>query len=379
MIESFRSRILNELLIKGTPAEKVFDDIVKMASEFCHTPIALITLLDDKKQYFKAAIGTDIKETKIEDSFCIHTLNSGLDVFEVPDTLNAEFLKDNPFVSGDPGIRFYTGVTLKSSEGVGIGTLCVVDVVPRKLEETQNRMLQLLAGTITHLLQMRRVNLIQKARLNKSNTNLKVALDRLVEAQELSRLGSWDWDLRSNNFVWSKELYHLFGIDPIIQQDLDFKKWQSMIHPDDLTPLRESLRKAIKEHKKSIIEYRVNKDDGTQLWISGKSKIHLDEDGLPVRMSGTAHDITNRKKAEAEKETYTRTLEEMLFSLSHELRKPIASSLSLSKAIGDEDADLIDQLGVVKIADDFKKHVEEIDEHVNNFTKKIHEKKSEFK
>ena len=103
----------------------------------CDTPIALISLVDDRRQWFKSRVGLDVSETP-RDIFCTYTI-TGEQIFEVPDALQDPRFRDNPLVQGDPHIRFYAGTPLTSPDGHNLGTLCVIDRKPRRLSSEQRK------------------------------------------------------------------------------------------------------------------------------------------------------------------------------------------------------------------------------------------------
>ena len=126
-----------KLMIVDASFETVFDSITKVASEICGTPIALISLIDDKRQWFIANVGLDsYHETNREVSFCTHTVQDDV-LLEVPDATQDDRFMDNPLVTGNPEIRFYCDVPIKLPLGEIIGSLCVIDTVTRYLNETQ--------------------------------------------------------------------------------------------------------------------------------------------------------------------------------------------------------------------------------------------------
>ena len=143
-----RSKLLD------TTAEEVFDDITKLASQICETPFALITLVDDTRQWFKSNIGLDVSETAREISFCSHAI-LGNKLFEIPDALNDERFRKNPLVVSDPHIRFYAGMPLITSEGYAFGTLCVIDTTPKQLTYEQRSALQMLGRQVVTLIEYR--------------------------------------------------------------------------------------------------------------------------------------------------------------------------------------------------------------------------------
>lgn len=134
--------------------ELAFDELTELASSICATPISLITLIDQERQWFKSRVGLEMQETPRDHAFCSHAiLHSG--VFEVPDTEQDSRFIDNPLVTGQPHIRFYAGAPLVTQSGLPIGTLCVIDKVTRELTDKQKRALQLLAHQVMGQLQLR--------------------------------------------------------------------------------------------------------------------------------------------------------------------------------------------------------------------------------
>ena len=128
--EQLRLEKLEAYKILDTPSESDFNELVLLASKICRTPISLISLIDEKRQWFKANIGLTVNETAREVSFCQHAIQQH-EVFLIRDALNDERFKYNPLVTGYPDIRFYAGMPLATNDGFNLGTLCVIDTVPR--------------------------------------------------------------------------------------------------------------------------------------------------------------------------------------------------------------------------------------------------------
>ncbi len=153
--ESARLAALGAYRVLDTDPEKAFDDLALLASEICDTPIALITLVDEKRQWFKAHIGTSLRETDRGISFCAHAIEAP-GIFVVPDAMNDERFRENPLVRQDPNIRFYAGAPLVTPEGQALGTLCVIDRVPRTLTDRQRHALDVLRRQVEAQLELRR-------------------------------------------------------------------------------------------------------------------------------------------------------------------------------------------------------------------------------
>jgi len=155
--EKQRIAALRSYEILDTPREAEFDDIVRVVSAICETPISVINLIDHGRQWFKAEVGLGVRETPLPASICAHAiLQPGL--FVVPDTLNDQRFLDNPLVTGDPHLRFYAGALLETEEGLPLGTICVLDYKPRQLTDNQKDLLRLMASQIMKLFELRRQN-----------------------------------------------------------------------------------------------------------------------------------------------------------------------------------------------------------------------------
>lgn len=154
-----RMAVLESYCVLDTPTERDFDALVKLASQICETPVSLISLVTDNRQWFKAKTGFDEAETTLDKSICNHTMWSD-ELVEIIDASQDERFINNPLVSGGPKIKFYSSVALKTSEGIPLGALCVIDDKPKQLTDNQRFALQALGNQVMAQLELRK-NLVE--------------------------------------------------------------------------------------------------------------------------------------------------------------------------------------------------------------------------
>ncbi|GAB3752209.1 sensor histidine kinase [Spirosoma pomorum] len=215
--ESRRLQALREYEILDSLPELDYDQITSLAAQLCQAPIALISLVDEERQWFKATQGLAVAETPRQFSFCAHAIRQPSQPFLVPDTRQDERFATNPFVTGEPHIVFYAGIPLVDADGFALGSLCVMDVEPRQLSEGQLTALGSLTNQVVKLLALRKANralLLSEQRyqtltaaleeqvetrtqaLTAANQALQTANERLVRAndtlQEFASVASHD-------------------------------------------------------------------------------------------------------------------------------------------------------------------------------------------
>ena len=174
--ENERLKSLKSYSIIDTLPEADYDDITTIAAGICNTPISLVTLIDDDRQWFKSHYGLNATETPRDFSFCAHAINEPDTLFEIQDSRKDERFYDNPFVTGEPNIIFYAGVPLIGEDGLPLGTLCVIDHKPKLLNEVQKKSLKSLAQQVTKLLELRKnkIELEESVKtIQQANTDLE--------------------------------------------------------------------------------------------------------------------------------------------------------------------------------------------------------------
>ena len=190
--EAQRLAALREYRILDTAVEKAYDDITALAAYICDVPIALISLVDESRQWFKSRLGLRRQETPRDVAFCAHAILQ-TEPLIVRDAMEDERFADNPLVLGGPHIRFYAGFPLTTPEGLALGTLCAIDRKPRQLSTEQQRAMQALARQVMALLDLRR-----------ASSHLADALEHLKTLRGLLPICAWCKRIRDDDGYWSQ-------------------------------------------------------------------------------------------------------------------------------------------------------------------------------
>jgi GAF domain-containing protein len=181
--EEARIVALDKYAILDTDPEQPFDDLTLLASFICRTPIALISLVDEDRQWFKSRVGINASETSRDIAFCSTAILQS-DVFVVPDALADDRFRDNPLVTSDPHVRFYAGAPLINEDGYALGTLCVVDRTPRELAADEREALKALSRLALAQLEFRRNLILLKEALTDRTKEEHERQNELVHVQE---------------------------------------------------------------------------------------------------------------------------------------------------------------------------------------------------
>ena len=284
--EAERLAALMSFQILDTPPEPSYDRVARVAAQICRAPIALVSLIDDERQWFKAEIGLGFRETPRAASICAHALaHDGL--FVVPDTLEDPRFVTSPLVAGAPHVRFYAGARLETDDGLPLGTLCVFDRVPRPegLTDEQAETLVTLARAVMSQLDLKRLN----AALSKSENRFKILVDTIPQIV---------WSARPDG----KEDYYNKRWHEFTGEPLDIpgeQSWASVLHPGDRGPAMQRWYSVIRTGEDYENEYRVRHRSGEYRWVLTRAKPVRSENGSIERWFGTTTDIDDRRKAEA--------------------------------------------------------------------------------
>jgi PAS domain S-box-containing protein len=277
--EQDRLAALYALDILDTEAEHSFDRIVKMAARLLNAPIALVSLVDRDRQWFKAKCGVDASETAREFSFCTHAMLGSETMVVCDATRDARFW-ENPFVTGSTSVRFYAGAPLRTRDGLGLGSLCVIDTVAREWpSQGQLDNLEDLAYLVSQQLEMR---LSEKAR--------RANEARLNEAQRIAHVGHWEWDPQTRFGLWSDETYRLFGLPP--QTGISLERFENLLPPEDRKRVMHAFSNCLQTGEPYAVTHRIVRPNGSVIHVEARGRM---ERG---KIAGTLLDVTARVQAD---------------------------------------------------------------------------------
>lgn len=351
--EKERMEDLLSYRILGNQHEPDLDELAELASLICNAPISLITLIDEDFQWFLAKTGTSLDGTRREDAFCIHTLDHPNDLMLVPDAKEDKRFVQNPMVTGEGSIRFYAGAPIVSVRGNVLGTICVLDHIPRELDEKQQNGLKILAKKAHKFMHNRKVILNQKddidsnaEKLRKLTYSIPSTIFQLRRKTDLSF--KYDFislgDFQLPESILEKEIKK----NPIVGFNLVYEK--------DRQGFMDSLEASYTNLELWNFEYRVEQQNQI-FWYMVKAIPERQENG-DVVWYGCFVDITSHVK-------YEETIEQIAFDISHVMRKPIANLLGLASLIQHEENINEKSLKV------YAKSIFEVSQEMDNFSREL--------
>jgi len=307
---------LKQYQILDTTSELLFDDITKLASKICGTPIALITLLDENRQWFKSAIGLDATETPRNISFCGHAI-LGDDIFEISNALDDERFFDNPLVTEQPNIRFYAGMPLITENGYGLGTLCVIDQTARQLSEDQRESLRILGRQVVAQIEHRM-----------SMLKIEEMTELLESTGRMAKVGGWILDLRTMHIQWTKEVYSIHELEVTEPPSVEdcFKHYT----PEFQLIIKAAVKRAIATGGSWDLELPFITAKNNHLWVRAQGTA-IYKNSKVVRLMGSFQNITELKKSQSDLAWVNRAL--LILSKSNETLIHMRDETKLIKEI----------------------------------------------
>jgi PAS domain S-box-containing protein len=334
--EEARLAALRSLEILDTASEESFDELTALAARICQTPIALVSLVDEDRQWFKSRVGWSATATPRDISFCAHTILNH-DLLVVPDaSVDARFA-NSPLVTSDPGIRFYAGAPLVTPEGHALGSLCVIDRRPRALTAEQAQALRILSHQVVALLQTRR-HLAELEHITKERLQAEQALAQerylLVTLMDNVPDNIYFKDAAGRFLRINNALTTYFGLaDPaqaIGKTDSDYftEEHARAAYEDEQQIMRTGQPLVGKEEKETWLDGRVR-------WVSSTKMPFCDKDGTIIGTFGVSRDITNLKLAEEALRLAHHELEIKVEQRTAELRRTTTAALAAQQRFRD--------------------------------------------
>ena len=283
--DAARLKALDSFGILDTPSEESFDGIAELAAEICGTPIAVVNLIGDGRQFFKAEVGLGVRETPLDTSFCQQAILQE-DFLYVPDAAKDARFACNPLVTGAPGLRFYAGALLKTAEGHPIGTVCVLDTRPRELTERQRAALRHLARQAMAQLELRRSLREQRDQQRLHNQILESATDFAIIAT----------DRNGHVTRWNVGAERILGWT---EAEMLGKPAQVFFTPEDRADRRPETEMALAlEHGSAPDERWHLRRNGERFWANGEMMPLRDEAGAPQGFLKILRDRTRQRESE---------------------------------------------------------------------------------
>ncbi len=291
--EANRVEALKRHAILDTEPEQVFDDLVELAAKLCQTPIALVSLVDPFRQWFKAKVGITACDTSRDIAFCAHAILQR-EIFEVRDALHDPRFAGNPLVTENPFIRFYAGIPLVTHDGYALGTLCVIDRVPRELTADQRRALTALGRQAMSLLELRWSHILleksvaaeNQARLTEAK--LCFAIDHSIDGMAVLN--------RDGRYTYINQAHaEMYGYEPT---DLIGKPWTVLYTPEWYSRIQDSYFPILLQQGYWRGEVIGKKKSGDSFSVEVSLALLPSHGALGDWLLCTCQDMTARKRAE---------------------------------------------------------------------------------
>ena len=277
-----RLAALTRYNILDTATEPAFDRITTTLARLLDVPIALVSFVDEDRQWFKSSVGLDARETPRSIAFCAHAIEQD-EPFVIPDALADDRFRDNPLVTGAPHIRSYAGAPLITADGFRLGTLCAIDREPRQLSADQLGSLEDLAKLVVDLMELRLARRERRV---------------LARAGQLTPNIAYIFNLATQRTVWStRSMMRQLGYDATMGDEQFF----SLVHPDDVARVRDHLAafSSVEDDRHHEHTYRIRAADQTYRWLFARDAVfERDATGLATDVLGVVMDITTLKETE---------------------------------------------------------------------------------
>lgn len=341
MDEPRRLSALRRCRVLDSPPSAELDGITRAAATLCEVPIALISLVDADRQWFKSSVGLTISETPRDIAFCAHAILHPAELTVVEDARLDPRFRDNPLVTGSPRIRFYAGQPLISKDNFALGTLCVIDYKPRTLTSAQAGALEQLAGTVSVLLERQLQHELLDERDRERAAKLRESEERFRDFVESAVDYCWATDASMRYTYFDKRIDKFVGIaaaDILGMNRMAIIKRHWRISPDELRAHLDDISDH-RSFRNVELQWEMPNGEIKPLVVTGKPV--LDDDGVFQGYRGTIRDISELRHVEEELRLRQDELAHaarfaamggMVFGLAHEVNQPLAAAVTFAEA-----------------------------------------------
>lgn len=328
--EEQRIALLHALQLLDSPPEEVFDRITRLAAQVMKMPIAVVSLIDRDRQWFKSRVGLDVNETPRDYAFCAHAIHQP-EPLVVADALLDNRFADNPLVQGAPHIRFYAGTPLFSSNGTALGTLCIIDREPHVLTEAESAVLRDLAEIAQREILQREATLLSAQISANSKLAAQDSDARFQATFEQAAVGIAIVGLDGR---WSRVNRRLCEFLDYEEAELLRLGFQDVTFADDLNTDMNLVQQAVAgDIDNYSLEKRYVRRDGSVVWGDLSVSVQRGRHGEPLYFISVVVDIQARKEAEASLQVLRRELEDRVQQRTQQLQK---TNEMLSLSIGQQ-------------------------------------------
>lgn len=356
--EEGRLAALRRYDILDTPPDGAFDNVTKLAARLFKVPIAIVSLVDSDRIWFKSHHGVDATQIDREPGLCASGILGNMP-YVLSNASTDPRSMTNPLVAGAMGLRFYAGVPLRTHDNYNLGMLCCLDQQPREVTPEEMNDLQCLAQMVMDQMEVR----LAARKIDQLGQQVAQARERLQLAVRAGRVGVWGLDLALGRFDWDEQMHVLYGCQSGSFETTP-QAWLALIHPEDRERVQASWQASVSGKAAFESEFRVLLAHGEVRYLRSLAQVYKNEQGQPTRLLGTNWDVTEERRAseallEAKNaaEAAERAKSSFLASMSHELRTPLNAIIGFAEIMRHDPALSADNAHYVGIINQSGNHL----------------------